>query len=306
MADENRLKLVKVNQREVQEPIYHSKYSLKPSGMKTKKVHDLEYHNAQTNEPVFTVHSDGYSRDTKNRIAWHPYQLEQHPGLDTSFEHGSRHPDYDRMKAGSKETLGYRAEGVYKHALDRDFKDKLPSKMTAVEGNPNRRITTIYDPDTDEPIVTHHPDKGTKYHSQYLQNHGIDKNLVGTLGDHPYTLATGLYNEKGKDYAAIGHKSAQGTGSVYNFGKNKTPEEVSAAHEAKIRERYGKAGGQLSVTRHSPTSFSVHHNPDEEGDEPSKYSSDTYIHSHAMPHGQLVSHKFKADRDFGRKLTDKF
>lgn len=278
--DRHALKMVKVNEREVQKPVYSSTMKWRRKvGTKSVKEHDLEFHHSTTGAKIFAVER-GYGKNYK--LKWHPDMLEKHPQLADSWEHSSRRnpADHGYMEAKSKDTLGYTAGSVYQHAARNGFRDSLDVKKIPTDDG----VTYVFhDRETGEPIASQYPGMTLKHYSSYMKAHDIDPSIVKNKQHvDGYRLAQYIASNKGLSYAAVGHRTNKSTTQSYNLGKNSTPEATSAAHEDKVRKTYGDKK-DFSLVRHSPTAFTASHEPD------SEYSSGNLITS-VVHGGKLFSH----------------
>lgn len=296
------LKFVKANPREVEVEKYPNKYSTKT--IKVKETHhDLELHN-DVGEPIFSVSKKPYTKGYD--LEWHPYMKEQHPGLERSFEHGSRKLHADKaFFADSKDSALYRGQAIYQEAARAGFKDKIPHTVAPepTEKNPQAHRITFRDPETSEPIVTQHVrnpyDSAITYHPEYLGKHGISPDQVKSMkhAGHGYTLAKMIMAERGKDITGIGVKSYgkhDHSSTVYKANVGKTDEDLSAAHEKKIRDEFGNKPN-FNLVRHTPTVF---HATGGEADSSS-------FHVMSLAHdGRLVTHRFSPDYEYSGEKTD--
>lgn len=314
MADkEFYLKHVKSNPREVSKTVYNGG-TFRGRTVKSTE-HDHALHHPDTGEPIFSLTKKSWSKGY--HMDWHPYMKDTHPDLERSFEHGSRHPEHDKMRdVDSLDSAKYAGTRRYEAAARSGFKDTLDVRTQALptEENPHAFINHYHDPETGQKIG-HSSSENHKlmYSKNYLDSHGIDHGVVGALpGKSPYQKAQALMGEKGKSYSLIGHKQiasrkqvygrgeySNDTGAphadVYKGGVGKSDEEMSAAHEAHVRE---KAGGleNFAVERHTPTVFTATHTD-------SKWKYPQHVTSIASK-GQLIAHKIP-DTTEGEKMEHK-
>jgi hypothetical protein len=277
------LKLVKTNERETEVPQF-SKYG-SPRGTKKVKEHDLELHHPETGEPIFSVQADtGYGSKGKYNLKWHPYMTSQFPDLATSHEHGSGHFDYNHMQStGGKDSLPHVGGGKYERAARDGFKDPIPhtKHLHPTESNPAAHAKIFRDPDTNDPITTRHADGSVKFHTSYLDKHGIDREIVnqpyarhytgskynggyshkgGGNSHDAYQLAKHIHAQKGLKFSAIGNKTGGDGGSwitTYKGHKDLSDEDLSRSHEERITRQYpGNEHYQpVQIVRHSPKAF---------------------------------------------------